>query len=90
MLNGEWQSLVDHALSDREREVLIGLATHGVPAPQHGFESDDGMPYPLAWPSAKYALGDHDSHDLDGWTVRRLDSADVEQIVRDLHQLVAG
>ena len=32
-LDAEWQSLVDHALTEREREVLMGLATEGLPAP---------------------------------------------------------
>ena len=90
LLDGEWQSLVDHALSEREREVLIELAAQGVPPPLQGFESDDGVPYPLAWPSAKYALVEEAAVDLDGWTFRILDNTGVGEIASDLRQLLDG
>ena len=65
-LDAEWQSLVDHALTEREREVLMGLATEGLPAPAGFRESDDGVPCALAWPRARYALTDDEAPGLDG------------------------
>lgn len=88
-LSAEWQVLVDNALSDDERSILLDLAAMGVPIPEQGYESDDGIPYALAWPASKYALTDDGSPAPSGWTVHPLDAVKVEQVARELSELVA-
>lgn len=85
----EWQSLIDNALSDIEREMLLKLANAGVPAPEQGYETDEGMPCALAWPEPRYALVEEDSVDLAGWTVRDLRIVKADEVTDQLHRLMA-
>ncbi|WP_350279111.1 DEAD/DEAH box helicase [Kribbella sp. HUAS MG21] len=79
LLPAKWQALVDHAISDRERELLIALAERTVdPPPVQGFESADGIPIVLSWPDRRIAV------DIDLAAQDRIDlEADHWKVVRD-------
>jgi ATP-dependent helicase YprA (DUF1998 family) len=73
----EWQRLLDAALDD-EKRVLGELAAAGLPLPEQGYETDDGIPIDIAWPDHRVAVVFSD--DLLGtlaeqqWRVFRFDS----------------
>ena len=77
----EWQTALDQAVDDTERELIRALANTGIAVPVLGYETDEGEIIHLAW--AKERVGvKFDGHDgLDGWT---LCPADVAQIVAAL------
>jgi ATP-dependent helicase YprA (DUF1998 family) len=63
--------------------IVDGLAKHGVPAPEPGYEACDGeYPLPLAWVEERVAivLGEDEERDAglkaDGWTVFGSDDAE--------------
>lgn len=65
-LTGAWARLHDVVTSE-ERALLAAIAARGgVPVPQVGFETSDGMPIDLAWTEARIASGfgvDKDTRD---------------------------
>jgi ATP-dependent helicase YprA (DUF1998 family) len=51
----EWQKLLDAALDD-EKRVLSELALTGLPLPEQGHETEDGIPIDIAWPDQRVAV----------------------------------
>ncbi|TFB76849.1 DEAD/DEAH box helicase [Cryobacterium glaciale] len=72
----EWTAAITLAYSALEQEFVRSLAdTPGIPVPQVGFETEDGIPVPVAWIDQRIAadvnLSDEDRADLtsSGWLV---------------------
>jgi ATP-dependent helicase YprA (DUF1998 family) len=83
-----WQQLIDAALSDVERALLRRLANAGVPLPEQGLETDDGIPMDLAWPDAHVCvLLDEDAESIDSpWTIAPNDVETIAQLLADRGQ----
>ena len=80
----EWQDLVECALSEAEAALLIVLATLGVPLPEQGYESENGVPLDLAWPNVKLALVEAVAPEPDGWTYLQLSDAEPDDVAARL------
>ena len=72
-LTPEWSRLHDSALSAVERELIVALATAGVPMPVQGYETADGTPLDLAWPTLRMAVTTDVGKGEADWTIIALD-----------------
>jgi ATP-dependent helicase YprA (DUF1998 family) len=83
-----WQELLDAAIDDAERGLLSDLATAGVPLPEQGYESEDGIPLDIAWPDQRIAVvfSDDQTESLtrQGWRVFSHDTDDLAARVKSL------
>lgn len=85
-LPAEWESLVAAAADAAEVGLLRALAAAGAALPEQGYETGDGVPIDLAWPTARVAVllgGDDDAatgltdH---GWRV--VAPGDLDQVLK--------
>jgi hypothetical protein len=80
-LTPEWSTLHDSALSALERDLIVALAAAGVPVPVQGYETADGTPLDLAWPTLRMAVTTDVGNGEADWTVIALDDdTAVDQI----------
>lgn len=83
-LSPEWQTLLAATVSDAEGQLVRALAASpGMPVPELGYETDDGVVFDAAWPGVQVGVVIDGSVELTGWTVC---GADVDQITTTLHQ----
>ncbi|MDV3125278.1 DEAD/DEAH box helicase [Mycobacterium sp. 21AC1] len=80
-LPAEWQSLLDEAVSDAERDLIRALAAAGAAAPELGYETADGEVLDMAWAGGRVAVVFDEGEPVDGWSVC---SPDVDEIVEAL------
>lgn len=81
-LSFEWQTLLDDAVSDAERELIRALAEAGAAAPVLGYETADGEVLDLAWMNARVAVKFDEDAKADGWTICPPDPAQIVEALK--------
>ncbi|KQH76193.1 DEAD/DEAH box helicase [Mycobacterium gordonae] len=74
----EWQTILDEAVSDSERELITALADAGVAVPELGYETESGDVIDMAWADARIGVSFDSGEAPHGWT---LCPANVEHVV---------
>ncbi|KUI09912.1 DEAD/DEAH box helicase [Mycolicibacterium acapulense] len=81
-LSAEWQTLLDDAVSDAERDLIRALAAAGTAAPVLGYETADGEVLDLAWRDARVAVKLDEDAKADGWTICPPDATQIVEALK--------
>lgn len=81
-LSPEWQSLIDEAVSEVERNLIRALADSGAALPVLGYETEDGDVIDFAWADARVGVAIDGSGEADGWTFCPPDTAKILEALK--------
>ncbi|ABM16780.1 hypothetical protein Mvan_6026 [Mycolicibacterium vanbaalenii PYR-1] len=81
-LSPEWQSLIDEAVSEVERNLIRALADSGATLPVLGYETEDGDVIDFAWADARVGVAIDGSGEADGWTFCPPDPAKILEALK--------
>lgn len=76
----EWLELMEYATETEKSALSLLSEIDGIPLPELGYETEDGAPLDIAWPTfgAVLSLGTQHHGDLpDGWKWVALDKAEI-------------
>ncbi|MBX7432549.1 hypothetical protein JDV09_10600 [Mycobacterium sp. Y57] len=81
-LSPEWQSLLDEAVSDTERELIRALADSGAAVPVLGYETEGGDVIDFAWADSRIGVVLDGPAEADGWTLCPPDPAQILEALK--------